>query len=136
MDINIPEGMSEAGMLALVIGFLAPLVLNFIVNATWPKWVKPLVAFAFAAVAGVITAWITGAFEGLSIVSTILLILVVSITSYQNFWLKVAPNMQRGSQAKAAIEAEEKRADIAAVAAPVAAKVATDITQGEAGSVG
>jgi hypothetical protein len=141
MDIVIPEGMGDAAMLALVIGFLAPLVLNFIINATWPKWVKPLVAFAFAAVAGVITAWVTGAFEGLSIVSTILLILVVSITAYQNFWLKVAPNLQRGSEAKAALEAEEKKAEIADAAVPVAAKVAQQVvndnlTQGDPGSVG
>lgn len=136
MEIDIPEGMTDAAALAFIIGFLAPLVLNFIINATWPKWVKPLVAFAFAAVAGVLTAWVTGAFEGLSIISTILLILVVSITSYQNFWLKVAPNMQRGSAAKAALDAEEKRAEIAAVAAPVAAKVATDIAHGDPGSVG
>src|SRR6478735_2494661 len=126
MNIEIPEGMTDAAMLALIIGFLAPLVLNLIVNATWPKWAKSLVAFAFAAVAGIVTAWITGAFEGLSIVSTILLILVVSITSYQNFWKQVAPNLQRAA-AKAAMEAEEKQAAIADAAVPVASAVAQQV---------
>jgi Na+-transporting methylmalonyl-CoA/oxaloacetate decarboxylase gamma subunit len=142
MDIVIPEGMTDAALLAIIIGFLAPLVLNFIVSATWPAWAKSLAAFVFAAIAGVLTAWITGAFQGLSILSTVLLILVVSITSYQNFWKQVAPNLQRGSAAAEAIKAEEKRADIAAVAAPVAAAVArdeiehSDLSAPDAGTVG
>jgi Na+-transporting methylmalonyl-CoA/oxaloacetate decarboxylase gamma subunit len=134
MDIVIPEGMTDAALLAVIIGFLAPLVLNFIVSATWPAWAKSLAAFAFAAVAGVLTAWITGAFEGLSIVSTVLLILVVSITAYQNFWKQVAPNMQRDSAKAEAIKDEKKEAEVAAVAVPVAAKVAQQVVndQGDA----
>lgn len=129
MDIVIPEGMTDAALLAIVIGFLAPLVLNFIVSATWPAWAKSLAAFGFAAIAGTLTAWITGAFEGLSVISTILLILVVSITAYQNFWKQVAPNMQRDAAKAEAIKAEEKKAEVAAVAAPVAARVATDVVE-------
>jgi Na+-transporting methylmalonyl-CoA/oxaloacetate decarboxylase gamma subunit len=134
MDIVIPEGMTDAALLAVIIGFLAPLVLNFIVSATWPAWAKSLAAFAFAAVAGVLTAWITGAFEGLSIVSTVLLILVVSITAYQNFWKQVAPNMQRDAAKAEAIKEEKKEAEVAAVAVPVAAKVAQQVVndQGDA----
>ena len=127
MNITIPEEMNDAAMLALIIGFLSPLVLNFIVKATWPAWAKSLSAFAFAAVAGVLTAWITGAFEGLSIVSTVLLILVVSITAYQNFWKQVAPGMQRGADEKAVQDEAAKRAEIVEVAAPVAANVAQQV---------
>lgn len=136
MDIVIPEGMTDAALLAVVIGFLAPLVLNFIVSATWPAWAKSLAAFGFAAISGTLTAWITGAFEGLSVISTVLLILVVSITAYQNFWKQVAPNMQRDSAKAEAIKAEEKRAEVAAVAAPVAARVATNVVEGNPGQVG
>jgi hypothetical protein len=126
MEIAIPEGMTDAALLAIIIGFLAPLVLNLIVSALWPSWVKSLAAFAFAAVAGVLTAWVTGAFQGLSILSTILLILVVSITAYQNFWKQVAPNLQRDAKAKV-IQVEEKRiSEIARVSAPVAKAVAQD----------
>ena len=127
MNITIPEEMNDAAMLALIIGFLSPLVLNFIVKATWPAWAKSLAAFAFAAVAGVLTAWITGAFEGLSVISTILLILVVSITAYQNFWKQVAPGMQRGANEKAVQDEAAKRAEIVEVAAPVAANVAQQV---------
>lgn len=104
MDIVIPEGMTDAAMLALIIGFVSPLVLNFIVKATWPSWAKSLSAFAWAVVLGVATIAVTGAWNGMSVVTTILLILVVSITTYQNFWRNVAPDMQRGSAEKAAIE--------------------------------
>lgn len=127
MDIVIPEGMTDAALLAIIIGFLAPLVLNFIVSATWPSWAKSLAAFAFAAVAGTLTAWITGAFEGLPILSTVLLILVVSITSYQNFWRQVAPNLQRNHAKAEAIKAEEKRAEIVDATVPVAASVAQQV---------
>lgn len=123
MDIAIPEGMTDAALLSVIIGFLAPLVLNLIVSATWPAWAKSLAAFAFAAVAGVLTALVTGALDGLSIVSTILLILVISITAYQNFWKQIAPNLQRGSAAKAAIVVEEKDREASVLAAQAAAKV-------------
>lgn len=109
MDIEIPQAMGDAAMLALVVGFLSPIVLNFIIKATWPSWVKSLTAFGFSAVVGVITALVAGAYDGLSIVSTVLLTLVVAITSYQNFWKQVAPNMQRGTEVKAQeVEAAER----------------------------
>lgn len=127
MDIVIPEGMTDAALLAVIIGFLSPLVLNFIVSATWPAWAKSLAAFLFAAVAGVLTAWITGAFQGLSIISTVLLILVVSITAYQNFWKQIAPNMQRNAAEKVAQDEAVKKAEIVEVAAPVAANVAQQV---------
>lgn len=104
MDIAIPEGMGDAAMLALIVGFLSPIVLNFIVKATWPSWGKALTAFGWSVLVGVGTIAVTGAWNGLSVVSTILLILVVSITTYQNFWKQVAPDMQRGSAEKRALE--------------------------------
>lgn len=115
MDITIPEGMSDAAMLALVVGFVSPLVLNFIVSALWPSWAKAVSAFIFSAIVGVITALVAGAFNGLSILSTVLLVLVVAVTSYQNFWKQVAPNMQRDAAKKEAIIVEEKKAETEAI---------------------
>lgn len=105
LDIPIPEGMGDSAMLALIVGFLSPIVLNFIVKATWPSWAKSLVAFGWSIIIGGLTAWFAGAFTGLSIVSTILLVFVMAITTYQLFWRQVAPNMQRGSAEKVALEA-------------------------------
>lgn len=139
MDIAIPEGMTDAALLSVIIGFLAPLVLNFIVSATWPAWAKSLAAFAFSAVAGVLTAIVTGALDGLSIVSTILLILVISITAYQNFWKQVAPNLQRDSEKKAAIVVEEKNREASVIAAQAAdqaaAKVVAELPLSEVATV-
>lgn len=130
MDITLPEGMDDAAMLALIIGFVSPVVLNFIIKATWPSWAKSLTAFAWSVVLGVLTVWVAGAWDGLSIISTILLILVVSITAYQQFWRQVAPNMQRGSAEKAAAEQAEQRAVITETAATVADSVARRVAGG------
>ena len=125
----IPVDMTPTAMWAVIVGFVSPLVLNFLVNATWPAWAKALAAFGFSALVGTITAVLTGAYEGLGIPSAILLTAVVSISAYEAFWKKVVPNMQRGSAAKAALKAEEEKAKIAAVAAPVAASVASQTVQ-------
>lgn len=126
MDISIPTGMGDAAMLALVIGFLSPLVLNFIVSAVWPSWAKALTAFVWSAIAGVVTALVVGAFDGLSILSTVLLVLVISITSYQNFWKQVAPNLQRGAATKQALVVQEHQREESVLAARVAAQVKGD----------
>ena len=94
MEDLIPTGMTDTAMLAVIVGFFSPLVLNFLVSVAWRQWVKALVAFIFSAIVGTITALLTGSYEGLGVPSTILLTLVVAITSYENFWKPVTPNMQ------------------------------------------
>ena len=89
MNELITTDMSEAAMWALIVGFLTPIVLKWVVNAEWKPWVKTVVSLVFSAVVGTITALIAGAYEGLGIPATILLTFVVSITAYQNFWSKV-----------------------------------------------
>lgn len=91
-------------MWAIVVSFFSPLVLNFLISKGWAQWVKAVVAFVFSAIVGVITALLTGSYEGLGIPAAVLLSLVVAITSYENFWKPIAPNMQAkvgvGSSAK------------------------------------
>lgn len=127
--IEAPEGMTDAQMWALIVGFFVPLVLNFIVKATWPSWVKSICAFVFSAIVGGITAWFAGAFTGLSVISTILLVLVVAITSYQLFWKQIAPNMQRGSAEKTRQDVVAANEKIAAVATPVAKAAAEHVVE-------
>lgn len=114
MDL-IPQNATDAAMWAVIVGFLSPIALNFIVSAKWHKNTKALVALGFSAVVGTITAIIAGAYEGLGIPSTILLTAVVSITSYQNFWKQVAPMMQRDSEEKAAIDEAAKVEETVAI---------------------
>lgn len=94
MDNLVPAGMTDTAMLAIIVGFFSPLVLNFLVSVAWRQWVKALVAFIFSAIVGTITALLTGSYEGLGVPSTVLLTLVVAITAYENFWKPVTPNMQ------------------------------------------
>lgn len=96
MNDLIPADMTDAAMWSVVVGFFVPLVLSFVVSATWPKWAKALAVFVLAAIVGTITALIAGAYEGLGIPSAVLLTLVVAITAYQNFWRQVGLS-NRGS---------------------------------------
>lgn len=97
----IPSNMEDAAMWALIVGFVSPLVLNFIISSKWSSRTQSLVAFAFSAVVGAVTAIIAGAYAGLGIPSAILLTFVVAIASYQSFWKKVTPNLKRGSTSSA-----------------------------------
>lgn len=98
MSDLIPVEMTDAALWAVIVGFFMPIVINFIVSATWDARKKAVVAFVASAVAGAGTALFTGAYAGLGIPSAILLTFVVAITSYQNWWRQVAPTMQRDSE--------------------------------------
>lgn len=102
MDNLIPNDMTDAAMWAVIVGFFVPVVINFIVSATWSAAVKSGIAFVVSAVAGAGTAFFTGAYEGLGIPSAILLTFVVAIASYSQFWKNVAPTMQRNATIKRA----------------------------------
>lgn len=104
MNDLIPADMTDASMWAVIVGFFIPVILNFIVSATWRPWVKSAIAFVASAVAGAGTAFFTGAYEGLGIPSTILLTFVVSIAAYSQFWKQIAPTMQRNAAEKIARE--------------------------------
>lgn len=134
MNELMPAAMTDAAMWAVIVGFVSPLALNLIVSATWPAWVKALIAFLFSAIVGTVTAVIAGAYQGLGIPSTILLTTVVAITAYQNFWKQVAPNMQRDAAKKEAIDAEADRAKVVDVAVPVAASVAQQVVNDQGGA--
>lgn len=100
MNDLIPSDMTDAAMWAVIVGFFVPVVINFIVSATWSAAAKSAVAFVVSAIAGAGTAFFTGAYEGLGIPSAILLTFVVAIASYSQFWKNVAPTMQRNAAEK------------------------------------
>lgn len=98
MNDLIPTEVTDAALWAVIVGFFMPVVINLIVNAQWSSAWKSIAAFAASAVAGAGVAIFTGAYEGLGVPSAILLTFVVAISSYQNWWKQVAPNMQRNSE--------------------------------------
>ncbi|MCL1871941.1 MAG: hypothetical protein FWF90_16215 [Promicromonosporaceae bacterium] len=94
---DVPLRFDDIAAWGVIVGFLSPLLLNFIISNQWATWVKSLIALGFSAVAGTVTALLTGQYEGIGIPSAILLTAVVTITSYQAFWKQVAPKLERGS---------------------------------------
>lgn len=116
MDL-IPTEMGDAALWAVIVGFVSPIVLNLLINATWSDKKKSLVAFGFSALVGAITAFIAGAYEGLGIPSTVLLTAVVSISAYKGFWKNVTT--QRGQAEAEKIKTEEQTVEIAHVAQQV-----------------
>lgn len=97
MDIVIPEGMSDAALLALIVGFFQPVVLDFIIQSKWSKRVQALVAFLFSIVVGIVVALVSGVLTGLGVVSAILLVAAVSITFYKGFWKETLPGLKSGT---------------------------------------
>lgn len=95
LNIDIPQATTDASLFAIIVGFLQPIVLNFILQSGWKDRTQALVAFAFSVLTGGLTAFFLGAFNGLSIVTTVLLVFVVSISSYKGFWQKVTPDLKQ-----------------------------------------
>lgn len=94
MDITLPAEMTDLALWTAVVSFFAPAVLDLIIQSNWSKRAQSLIAFAASAVIGVTTAFFSGAFTGLGIVTAILLAFVVTITAYKGFWKPVAPELK------------------------------------------
>lgn len=94
MPIEIPGEISNLALWTAVVSFFAPVVLDIIIQSNWSKRAQSLVAFAASAVIGVVTAFFSGAFTGVGIVTGILLAFVVTITAYKGFWKSVTPELK------------------------------------------
>lgn len=89
------EQLANAASWAIVVGFIQPIVLQFLLQAKWSAKVQAVLAFLFSMVVGTFTAFFAGAFDSVqSVVSIALLVAVVSIASYRGFWKAVTPNMK------------------------------------------
>lgn len=78
----------------ILVAFVQPFVLNFILQSGWSDKVQTLVALAFSVVSGGLTAYFTGALHGLDTVGVILAVFGAGIAFYKGFWKNVAPNMK------------------------------------------
>jgi hypothetical protein len=88
--------MSDAQMWALIVGFVAPLLIAVLQRPTWPDWLRSLVTVCFCAIAGTGTVYFTGNLTGRSILSATLLVFVTSIAAYKGLWkpTSVAPRIE------------------------------------------
>lgn len=92
--MDIPSGATDAALFAIIVGFFQPIVLNLILQSGWSNRLQAVVAFLFSILTGALTAFFAGAFTGLGIITTILLVSVVSISSYKGFWQKITPELK------------------------------------------
>lgn len=93
---------TEIGNLALwtsIVAFFAPTVLDLIIQSGWSPRVQAIVAFLASAIIGTVTAYFSGAFTGVGIVTGILLAFVVTISAYKGFWKQVTPNLKDATSA-------------------------------------
>lgn len=88
--------MSNLEMWALIVGFLLPPALSFVIQTGWSQRLQSIVAFAAAAVAAAGTAYFQGDLTGRRFVESGLVVLVTTIATYKGFWKPtgVAPAIQ------------------------------------------
>lgn len=87
---------TNAVMWAGVVGFLMPILVSIVVQASWPDWAKSLVAFAASLIAGAGTAHFAGNLVGRDVVSNALIVFTVGIATYYGFWKPtgIAPKIE------------------------------------------
>ena len=110
MDIEIPSEVSNLALWTTIVAFFAPLVLDLIIQSGWSKRVQAVVAFLASAVIGVTTAFFSGAFTGVGVVTGILLAFVVTITAYKGFWKPVVPELKEATSANKTVVEESPNA--------------------------
>ena len=97
--IEIPQEMSNLALWTAIVAFFAPLALDIIIQSSWSKRAQSIVAFLVSAVIGVVTAFFSGAFTGVGVVTGILLAFVVTISAYKGFWKNVTPELKDATSA-------------------------------------
>ena len=99
MEIEIPTEMSNLALWTAIVSFFAPVVLDLIIQSGWHKRWQAVIAFVVSGVIGVTTAFFSGAFTGVGIITGILLAFVVTITAYKGFWKQVTPELKSKTSA-------------------------------------
>lgn len=96
--------MTDLQMWELIGGFVsATLVLPVIQQPRWTSRTRAAVTFVYAVIVGLVTAYLTGAFEGVhdvrTGVSSVLLLLVTAVASYRGFAKPtgIAPSIERAT---------------------------------------
>ncbi len=95
MDMDT-TGLSNIELWTIVVAFFSPVVLSVINQPGWSEKTKAVVAFLYCLVVGTITAYLTGATTGADVVTTVLIVLVITISTYKGFWKPtgIAPSIE------------------------------------------
>lgn len=78
--------MSDLQMWSLIVGTLAPLVIAVIQQPRWPVAFRSVVAVTLCVLLGLGTTYFNGGLDGRPAVSSILVVIVAALATYQSFW--------------------------------------------------
>lgn len=73
----------------LIIGFLLPIAIAFVVEEAWDNRTKALIAFVISLAVGFGTTYLTGQLDPAHLVRSILVVFVTAISTYKMFWQNI-----------------------------------------------
>jgi hypothetical protein len=82
--------------LALILGFVVPFIVVFLVRAAWPAWGKFLIALVVSGVASVLTLWSQGQLTGVTLQTFLPILGMVILGAEAMFalFVKTVPGLQ------------------------------------------
>lgn len=78
--------MTDLDMWSLLVGVLLPALIAVVNRAHWVAWVKGVVAVASSALAGGVTAVLTGQLTGGTWLHAALVVAVAAVAAYRLWW--------------------------------------------------
>lgn len=79
-------GLSDLALWTVLLGFFGPIVIAVAAKPAMKPLAKIGIQVGYSVIAGVGTAYFTGAFTGREIVSAVLLVFASSVISYKGLW--------------------------------------------------
>lgn len=95
----LPDLSNDLLMWNLLVGFLLPNAVAVVNQPGWSRATKAVWTLIVCVLAGAGTAWFNGAFTGRGVVSSILVIAVLALVTYQTIWKPsgIAPAIERAT---------------------------------------
>ncbi len=93
--------MTNLEIWAVLVGALAPLVIAVVQQPKWQPWQRAVVTLVFCAATGTVNAYFNDQFHGKTITSSVLLVLISSLATYEGLWKKtVTPKIEQATSPK------------------------------------
>jgi hypothetical protein len=95
----LPDLSNDLLMWNMLVGFLLPNAVAVVNQPRWSPVAKGVMTLIAVVLAGGGTAWFNGAFTGRGILSSVLVVGVLALVTYQTLWKpsNIAPAIERGT---------------------------------------
>jgi|SRR6185369_640 len=84
--------MGISPILAILIGFVSPLLISPLKKRAWPKWKKIILVIIVASACSIVSVWLTGDLDAKTFRESVSLVISVSWASYNLLWEKTKIN--------------------------------------------